>query len=154
EMHLVDTRLGHPKLLSWKYPMAGDPVVITIQRVIIDVTTGKVVRLDMPPDQHRSTWYDDLAQRGNWADVQWSADGTELAFASVSRDHKNVTMRLAQTATGKVRDVFEERTETAYSSALGRLGWKYLPATRELIWRSERDGWAQLYLYDLDTGKV
>ena len=30
----------------------------------------------------------------------------------------------------------------------------YLPASNELIWFSERSGWAHLYLYDLDTGEL
>jgi len=34
------------------------------------------------------------------------------------------------------------------------VNWHYLPASNEVIWFSERDGWAHLYLYDLATGKL
>ena len=55
-----------------------------------------VVRLKMPPDQHRSTLCDDVACRGGeWNDVQWSADGQQLAFVSTSRDHKEEKLRIA-----------------------------------------------------------
>ena len=64
EMYLVDTKVGHPTLRAWKYPLPGDPVVTMIQRVVVDADTAKVVRLQMPPDQHRSTLCDDLACRG------------------------------------------------------------------------------------------
>jgi len=37
EMYLVDTRVGHPTLRAWKYPLPGDEVVTTIQRVVIDI---------------------------------------------------------------------------------------------------------------------
>ena len=37
EMYLVSTAVGHPKLTAWKYPLPGDAVVTTIQRVVIDV---------------------------------------------------------------------------------------------------------------------
>src|SRR5690349_17873665 len=37
EMYLVDTRVGHPKLQAWKYPLPGDEHIFTIQRVIIDL---------------------------------------------------------------------------------------------------------------------
>src|SRR5262249_42826736 len=29
-----------------------------------------------------------------------------------------------------------------------------LPASKEVVWFSERDNWGQLYLYDLETGKL
>ena len=55
------TIVGHPELEAWKYPLPGDSVVAMIQRVIIDVDARKVMRLQMPPDQHRSTLCDDVA---------------------------------------------------------------------------------------------
>src|SRR5579885_1388529 len=154
EMYLVDTRVGHPNLRAWKYPLPGDAVVTTIQRVIIDVPTATVIRLQMPPDQHRSSLCDDLACRGDWEDVQWSPDATHLAFVSTSRDHKREQLRVADAATGAVRDVLEETVATFYESGNGRVNWRYLPKSNEIIWFSERDNWGQLYLYDLETGKL
>src|SRR4029453_14799920 len=37
EMYVVNTGVGHPRLQSWKYPLAGDAKIFEIQRVIIDV---------------------------------------------------------------------------------------------------------------------
>ena len=80
EMYLVNTQVGHPKLEAWKYPLPGDDVVTTIQRVVIDVDSKKVTRLKIEPDQHRSTLCDDIVCRGSeWVDVQWSPDSTRLA---------------------------------------------------------------------------
>jgi hypothetical protein len=36
EMYLVETKVGHPTLQAWKYPLPGDDVVTTIQRVVIE----------------------------------------------------------------------------------------------------------------------
>src|SRR5690606_9088515 len=58
EMVLVHTNVGAPEVERWKYPFVGDEHVTMIGRVIIDVPARKVVRLDMPPDQHRSTLCD------------------------------------------------------------------------------------------------
>ena len=155
DMYLVSTDVGHPKLEAWKYPLPGDKNVTMIQRVIIDVDARKVVRLQMPPDQHRSTLCDDVACRGTqWADVYWSPDATHLAFVSTSRDHRQETLRVADAATGAVRDVFEEKVATFYESGNGAVNWRYLPESNEFIWFSERDNWGQLYLYDLTTGKL
>jgi dipeptidyl aminopeptidase/acylaminoacyl peptidase len=155
EMYLVETKVGHPTLQAWKYPLPGDEVVTTIQRVIIEVDTPKVIRLKLPPDQHRSTLCDDVQCRGGeWADVEWARDATQLAFVSTSRDHKHAQLRIADAATGTIRDVLEETVATQYESGQGRVNWRYLPATNEVIWYSERDNWGQLYLYDATTGKL
>jgi dipeptidyl aminopeptidase/acylaminoacyl peptidase len=160
EMVLISTRLGHPRVESWKYPMAGDAAVAAIRRVIIDVDSGKLVPLGMPPDPHRSSpCYDVQCGDETLADVQWSADGSHLAFVSSSRDHKRAQLREADAATGAVRTILEERVPTFYESDISATSqhaanWRYLPKSGEVIWLSERDNWAHLYLYDLNTGKL
>jgi dipeptidyl-peptidase-4 len=154
EMYLVDTRVGHPTLQAWKYPLAGDPVIPAIHRVIVDADTGSVVRLKMPPDLHRSTLCDELACRGGeWADVQWSPDSTSVAFVSTSRDHRHERLRVATAASGVVRDVLQESVSTFYESGNGAVNWRYLPQSNEVIWFSERENWGQLYLHDLASGR-
>ncbi len=155
EMYLVNTQVGHPRLEAWKYPLPGDPVVTTIQRVIIDVDNPHVIRLQMPPDQHRSTLCDNVACRGGeWADVEWSPDANQLAFVSTSRDHKKEQLRIADANTGAVKDVLEETVPTFYESGNGAVNWRYLPGSNEIIWFSERDNWGHLYLYDSATSKL
>src|SRR5579871_2243983 len=155
EMYLVETKVGHPSLQAWKYPLPGDDVVTTIQRVIIQVDEPKVIRLKMAADQHRSTLCDHVNCIGtDWADVEWSPDATHLAFVSTSRDHKNEQLRIADAATGAVRDVLAENVPTFYESGTIRVNWRYLPTSNEMIWFSERDNWGHLYLYDLQSGKL
>ena len=156
DMYLVTTKLGHPELQSWKYPFAGDEHVTMIERVIIDVPTHTVVRVKMPPDQHRSSLCDDVScgRNGGWDDVKWAPDGKTVAFVSTSRDHKHETFRIADAKTGDVRTVFHEDVATYYESGNGEVNWRYLPDTHEAIWFSERNNWGNLYLYDLGNGKL
>ncbi|TAM05292.1 MAG: S9 family peptidase, partial [Rhodanobacter sp.] len=156
EMYLIKTKVGHPELLKWKYPLVGDKHVTMIERVIIDVPTRKLVRFKMPPDQHRSSLCDDVScgPHGGWDDVKWAPDGNTLAFVSTSRDHKHEWFRIADARTGRVRTVFEEKVPTYYESGNGAVNWRYLPKSHEAIWFSERNNWGNLYLYDLDTGKL
>ena len=154
DMYLVSTNVGAPKLETWKYPLPGDKTITTIQRVIVETDTPKVIRLQMPPDEHRSTICDDVSCDGGWEDVQWSADGKTLAFVSTSRDHKKENLRVADTSTGAVKDVYEEISATQFEAGQGAVNWKYLPASNEFIWYSEKDGWGHIYLYDLTTGKL
>lgn len=156
EMYLVPVTNGHPVLKAWKYPLVGDTDVTMIERVIIDVDKRKVVRLKMPPDQHRSTLCDDVSCEATktWDDVQWSEDGKHLAFVSTSRDHKQEWLRVADAANGDVRNVMNETVATYFESGSGKVNWKYLPQSNEVLWFSERDNWGQMYLYDLKTGKL
>lgn len=153
-MYLVTTNVGHPTLQQWKYPLPGDSNIIMIERVIINVDEPKVIRLQVPADPHRASLSDDISSSGTFDDVCWSEDGTQLAFVSTSRDHKIEKMRIADAATGSVKEIFEERVATQYESGQDAVNWKYLPKTKEIIWYSERDNWGHLYLYDAVTGKL
>ncbi len=155
EMYLVPVTDSHPKLKVWKYPLVGDENVTIIERVVIELDTHRVVRLQMPPDQHRSTLCDDVACSGTtWDDVEWNDDGSKLAFVSTSRDHKQEWLRIADASSGDVREVMTETVPKFFESGNGKVNWHYLPKSNEMLWFSERDNWGQLYLYDLQSGKL
>ena len=156
-MTLVATNAGEPKAEQWKYPFVGDKDVTMIERVIIDLSaaTPKTIRLQLPPDQHRSTCSDDIACSEGWEDVQWAKDGKTLAFVSTDRGHKSAILRVADAATGQARDVYTETVKTQYQSApaLDSVNWRYLPESNEFLWFSQKSDWGHLYLHDLATGK-
>ena len=155
EMYLVPVTNSHPKLEAWKYPLVGDANVTMIERVVIDVPAKKLVRLKMPPDQHRSTLCDDVACDGpTFDDVEFSPDDSHLAFVSTSRDHKQEWLRVADTSTGDVREVMSETAPKFFESGNEKINWHYLPASNEILWFSERDDWGNMYLYDLTTGHL
>lgn len=154
DMYLVTTNVGAPVLKAWKYPLPGDKVIATIRRVIVDVENAKVISLNIPADPHRATLSDDIASSGTFDDIDWKADGSEMAFLSTSRDHKNSKFRIADANTGAVREVFEETVKTQFESGRGVINWRYLPNTKEILWYSERDNWGHMYLYDASTGKL
>ena len=154
DMYLVETKVGHPVLEQWKYPLPGDKNIFMIHRVIIDLDGPRVIRLDMPPDPHRSSVCDHVVCGGGWVDVEWSPDATQLAFLSTSRDHTREQLRIADAKTGQVREVLEEVSQTFFESGAGRSNWRVLTASNEVIWFSQRDDWGHLYLYDLRTGQL
>lgn len=155
EMYMVSTKVGHPDLYQWKYPLPGDSIVFTIQRVVINLDgTPKVVRLKMGPDAHRSSISDHIAGGGTFLDVEWSKDGRELAFLSNSRDHKVAELKVANPITGEVRSVLREAEKTFFESGYKEISWRVLNDSKEVIWFSQRDNWGHLYLYDLNTGQL
>lgn len=159
-MYLVEAKVGEPALQAWRYPLPGDSVIFRIHRVVIDVDApggARVVRFQMPPDQHRSTISDHIVNEGTWADVEWYPDGSRIAFVSSSRDHKQANLRVADASTGAIRDVLEERAATQFESGFpdaNTINWHVLPASNEVLWWSQRDNWGHLYLYDLATGRL
>ena len=153
-MYLVTTNVGAPALKSWKYELPGDSNIIMIHRVIINVENPKVIFLDVPADPHRASLSDDISVSGTFDDVDWSEDGSQLAFVSTSRDHKIEKVRIADARTGKVREIFTETVPTQFESGWGKINWKYLAKSNEIIWFSERDNWGHLYLYDAKSGKL
>ena len=117
EMYLVDTKVGHPTLQAWKYPLPGDAVVTMIQRVVIDVDA----RQGRPPaDAARPAPLDALRRhrlpRPSGATCSGARTARTLAFVSTSRDHKREQLRVADAATGEVRDVLEEKVADASTS--------------------------------------
>mgnify|MGYP001615630198 FL=1 len=138
DMYIVETKVGHPVLQFWKYPLPGDDVVAMLYRVIIDTDAGKTIRFQMTPDFHRAT----LGDNFSLSDMTWSPDAAQLAFVSTSRDHKSAVLRVADAATGAVRTVFDETVATHFES---RTGWRVLWATNEVIWYSQRDDWGERY---------
>src|SRR5579862_3523544 len=149
DMYHVQTPVGggHPVLKEWKYPLAGDPVVAMISRVVIDVDTGKMTRLQMNPDFHRAMNEDDI----DMGEHLWSPDGSQLGFVSTDRYHKSSTAKIADTTTGTVRTLF---TETSTTQLQTRVQWQIFWDTHEVLWYSQRDGTAQMYLFDLNTGQL
>ena len=154
-MYLVPVTNRHPKLEAWHYPLVGDADVTMIEPVVIDVASGAMTKLKIEPLQHRSMECDDISCDGDgkWSDVDFSPDDTKLAFVSTSRDHKDEWVKVADTATGDVRDVYHEHVDTYYGNE-AKTDWKVLWDSNEFVWASERKDWAQYYLYDLNSGKL
>lgn len=164
EMYLVRAGRGHPTLERWKYPMPCDAKIPLVHRLIIDVQSGRHVRLKLAPDLLRSASWLGVAQcHDGTLEAQWSADGTRLAFISLTRDHRCARLQVADASSGEVRTLFEESTSGFYECAIsarhalrtaGAPNWRLLNRTQEIIWYSSRDDWSHLYLYDLGTGRL
>ena len=90
---------------------------------------------------------------GRWSDVEFSPDDSKLAFVATSRDHKDEWVKVADVATGDVRDVYTEHVDSYYGWQ-AKTDWKVLWSRDEFLWASERSNWAQYYLYDLTTGAL
>jgi dipeptidyl-peptidase-4 len=142
-----------PKDFHTKVALPGDPNVTTFRLVIIDVATGHQTAVRYPPVP--AVRMNDSPVEGNR--VWWGADSSEAYFVDVERGEKVVHVAAVDVGSGNVRELFSEKS-AAYvelgSDVYAPTSIRPLPKSNELIWYSERSGWAHLYLYNLTTGKL
>ena len=155
EMYLATTNVGHPKLEKWKYTLPGDEKIFEIERIFIQVSSGRIIKFKMGRDYQRSTTTDHIADwDGTLLDANFSDDGEKLAFISSTRDHKEAHLQIADVETGDVKSVYTEVAKTYYESGVSGENWKVFFDSNEFLWYSEKDNWGHLYLHDLKTGKL
>jgi dipeptidyl-peptidase-4 len=128
------------------YPKAGtaNPVV---DLFVYDVATKKATRVDVrdgkPFENHVVGHY---VYR-----VQWSPDGRELLFHRTNRRQNILEFVAANPETGTTRVIIREEWPTGWVD--NRPPMHFLSDNQRFIWESERNGFANLYLYDL-SGKL
>ncbi|MDG5767746.1 DPP IV N-terminal domain-containing protein [Balneolales bacterium ANBcel1] len=155
EMHLLETAQDRPVLESWPYALPGDTIVPMHERVILDVESRTKIWIDSKPAHQRTSNCCGLERDGQWADIAWSEDASQMAFVNTSRDYRRVDLYIADTRTGDVRHVLSEEAETFFESNLtsrGAPNWRVLFDREEVIWFSRRDEWGHLYLHRLGDG--
>jgi dipeptidyl-peptidase-4 len=145
-----------PTLETYRYSMPGEENQPQPELSVIDIASkGKVkIKADAFKDQTLSI---ETAPRRNVdrekdfpPPSQWLSDTPDkLYFGRQSRDLHTYDVCVADTATGDVKVLVEERLNTYVEVEPLRL----VNGGKELIWWSERDGWGHYYLYDGD-GKL
>ena len=155
EMYLTTTNVGHPNLQKWKYALPGDENIFEIERIFINVESGKISKFKMGRDFQRSTTTDHIAGwDGTLLDANFSNDGKKLAFISSSRDHKEAHLQIADVKTGNIKSVYEEVSKTYFESGVSGENWRVFFNSNEFLWYSEKDNWGHLYLHDLSNGNL
>jgi dipeptidyl aminopeptidase/acylaminoacyl peptidase len=139
-----------PKLETYRYAMPGEENVDQAELLIFDreSKTRIKAKADAFKDQSiqvataRSMARDRDKEK---TEPRWLSDTSDkLFFSRLSRDLKRVDVCVADTATGDVKTVIEERLNTYIETQpLWTLG-----NGQEFIHWSERDGWGHYYLFD------
>jgi dipeptidyl aminopeptidase/acylaminoacyl peptidase len=140
-----------PKSSSIEYPKPGD-VLDLQQPVLFDVTTKCQINIDnsLFPNPYELT------------EPKWRKDSRAFTFEYNQRGHQIYRIIEVTASTGKPRALISEESKTfidyrrlvpdSYDS--GKTYRYDLDDGKEIIWMSERDGWAHLYLFDGITGTV
>ena len=87
----------------------------------------------------------------------WGSNNRHAYFVDMQRGSKMVRVVEFDTYIGSTRILFEEVSETYLNlrpCLMSTATLLPLHESNELVWFSERTGWAHLYLYDLKTGQL
>jgi dipeptidyl-peptidase-4 len=133
----------HSTLDVEAYPKAGgaNPIV---DLFVYDTGTGQTRRLDVRSGRPFS---DDVVGHYVYR-VRWSADGRELLFFRTNRRQNVMELAASNVETGATRVVLREEWPTGWINEDPRI--VFLNDGRRFIWESQRSGWNNFYLYDLD----
>jgi hypothetical protein len=133
------------------YAKPGDTLDVA-QPVLFDVANRRAIEIDRAlfPNPY------------SLSNPVWRQDGRAFTFEYNQRGHQLYRVIDVAGQTGAARAIIteESRTFVSYRPLVanprdtGRRFRRDLADGREVIWMSERDGWAHLYLYDGLTGQV
>lgn len=138
---LVDITTTPATLNNIKYPMNG--MDSEIPKVgIYRLNTKKATYLDIDTsDEHYLT------------NLSWSPDEKFVFLAELNRDQNHMWFNMYNATTGeKVKTLFEETNDKWVEPEHAAV---FIPnSNSEFLWLSERDGFMNLYVYDINKGFI
>ena len=131
-----------PKLQTIDYTKPGDAIPQPMPH-LFDV------------DNHREIALDHALYPNPWeiSELAWVTDSAEFSFVYNQRGHQLMRIVAVRGDSGSARTVFEDTAKT-FIDYSQKFYLHRLPATREILWASERDGYNHLYLLDGDSGRI
>ena len=132
---------SQPILHKQEYAKPGDELRFK-HPVILNVETGEAL---VPDTELFSNQFDLYGP-------EWNSDSEGITFEYNERGHKNYRLLELSAKDGQVRPVIEESHDKYVNYS--RIFRQLLQDGKRVIWRSERDNYNHLYLYDRDSGKV
>ena len=141
-----------PELETYKYEMPGEKNIPQEELWVFDMVKkeGKQIDVSAFSDQSLMISRANLTNKERIKDYvprMWLSKSSEkLYFTRTSRDLHKIDVCVANTETGEVKTLIEERLNTYVEEENPVL----LNNEKEMIHWSERDGWAHFYLYDTE----
>lgn len=134
---VTDHRQVHPVNESWRYPKAGDPNPVATLHVV-DIASGVSTPMDL------GAWSKDepLIVR-----VGWTPDSSRVLFQVQNRVQTYLDLVEADPVSGATKTLLRDSTGVWIEPDDGP--W-WIDGGKRFLWRSERDGFAHLYLYERD----
>jgi len=159
EMPLVKSAVPNgeiPVIYTTRVPFAGQKGPIA-EFKLYNMESMSEIETDLPA---MDVWgppspiLPDYSLMTAWPQV-WFNGNSDMYFAYISKGSKTISLYRLNLETGTSRLVYEDRSETFVSAGPGMdIIMEITSDNRELLVCSSKDGWSQLYLYDIETGKL
>jgi len=153
KMPLYSSTHDRPVLYEYPYPLPGDSVIPRFDIYVVDVEARTSVRVRMEPQPYL-TFTATGMQDSTWVTVKWKEGGRRLYFTHATRGAKRIQLMEADPETGEARlivaDSFPTHVELNLDIVGGKPNWDVIHGGEDVIWFSERDGWAHLYRFGPD----
>ncbi len=134
-MHYVDFKPNLPAVRKQRHPKPGEANP-RVRAGVVTLDDAETVWVDLGTYPHEYL-----------ARLQWLPDGERLAVQTLNRSQTTLDIFLTDAASGAARHLLRETND----------GWvnvhddlHFLGGDRGFLWLSERDGYAHLYLFDMD----
>jgi dipeptidyl-peptidase 4 len=140
-----------PIVHNVRLPLPGDRATVRIEYFVFDLKTGRRMAIQLPDG------YPELSWPSGWAPVLgWSQSRGQAFILSRTPGWKSAAVFRVDLVTGNVTKVVEESSATRFEfhTFWDPSNVRLLGDGAELVWYSDRTGWAQLYLYDAQTGRL
>lgn len=151
--HVPDDNSIRPSVEFVKVAYPGDEFIETLRLITIDVSKRHCRDVEYPQIPVTRNDWGLFSSNLGW----WAKDSRRGYFVDVERDYKTASLVEFQADTGVTKILFQESSRTQVNLMLNADELPTLmplPETGELLWFSERSGWAHLYLYNLETGEL
>jgi dipeptidyl-peptidase-4 len=127
------------------YPKAGtaNPVADVL---VYDVAGSRTTTLDVRDGRP----FDNFVIGHYVYNIQWRGDSTELLLNRANRRQQVVEFSGCAPATGKCRRIVREEWLTGWIETDAAPSPRWLSDRTRFIWPSDRNGWRNYYLYDLN----
>ena len=145
QIHIVESSPPgqiQPLLRTLAYPKPGDAISQPMPH-LFDLAN----RREIPLDQGL------FANPWEISELAWDTDSSEFSFIYNQRGHQVMRLVGVRVDSGSTRTIFEDVSKT-FIDYSQKFYLHRLPATRELLWASERSGFNHLYLLDAVSGQI
>jgi dipeptidyl aminopeptidase/acylaminoacyl peptidase len=156
-MYLLETKSPAAVLHEYPYALPGDSIVPRYDVYVFDVAARTAVKVNRPPQQAVNTSCCWLTTDTVLKDLRWDARSDHLFMTYGARGFKQLELLEVDAATGNARSITTEKSRTFVEMNLASGGvpnWRPVHHDQDVVWFSERDGWAHLYLLNGQTGAV
>ncbi len=134
--HSIDS-LYRPKLMSYYRGSPGDTNMVYMIPVLFDIKNKKEINPGLPRNTHI-----------NNVSVRWSEKSDKLYADYLTRGYQNQYVVSVDMETLELDTLISEQSETNIDN------FEYMLDGDKIVFISERSGWRQMYMLDIETGAI